>query len=139
LRSGVTVVNTIHEIVLQAVRGDDLKEVYPSFDAVPVTKKSSRLFTVVGLEKIQTEPVIPDSQNGVVPFTAVFRVSVVTDFKSPLHLSEDFFFQTVFPRMAEIGAVLCEVRSASVDTKLQKIIFVGLFSVKGFYSEEVTV
>lgn len=129
--------NAIHEIALQAVKGEDLKEVYPSFDSVPVIRKSSRLFTVVGMEKIQTQNVIPDSQNGVVPFIAVFRVSVLGDFKNPLSLSEDFFFQSVFPRMTSIGAVLCEILPPSADSRLQKTVFSGLFSVGGFLSEEV--
>ena len=136
--SGVRIVNVIHEMVLQAVKGDDLKEVYPSFDAVPVIRKSSRLFVVVGLERMQTETIIPNSQNGVVPFTAFFRISIVGNYKNPLSLSEDFFFQTVFPRMTTVGAVICEVLPASADTKLQKTLFSAVFSVKGFLSEGVT-
>ena len=135
---GVATVTTIHEMVLQAVRGNDLHEVYSSFDGVPVFKKASQQLIVVGLEKIQTEAIIPDSGNGAIPLTATFRISVLSDFKHPLKNSEDFFFQTIFPRMASIGGVLCEVLPASADAKLQKTIFSGLFCVRGFYFEEAT-
>lgn len=129
--------NEIRDIVLRAVKGDDLKEVYPSFDAVPVIRKSPRFFTVVGLEKIQTQSVIPDSQNGVIPFTAVFRICVLADFQRPLNLSEDFLFQVIFPRVKSVGGVLCEILPPSADNRLQKTVTAGLFSFRGFYSQEV--
>ncbi len=130
--------NAVFDAVFQAVKGDDLKQVYPSFDAVPVVKKSSQLFTVVGFEQFQTEPIIPDGGNGVIPFTAVFRISVLGDFQSPLRKSEDFLFQVLLPRVSSIGGVVCEILPATTDMKLQKTVVSALVRVNGFYSEGVT-
>ena len=74
----------LFEAVLTALRGEDLREVYPSFDAVPFERKSDRLFTVLMPESVQLDAPFPHGEQGALPFSAVYRLSVLIPMTSPL-------------------------------------------------------
>ena len=125
--------------VLEVFRGEDLREVYPSFDAVPVTKKSSAMFTVIALESMQIEPKYPHGltgqYTGAYPFSAVFKVSVLIPMTEPLDTAEDFFYGTAVPRMELAGNALCDALPARVDAALGRIVKEGRFRMRGLYVE----
>ena len=84
----------LFEQILTVLRGEDHQEIYPSFDAVPVSRKSTALFTVVAPESLQIEPVIPVGLERAAllayPFSAVYKVSVLIPMTEPLDTAEDF-------------------------------------------------
>lgn len=128
----------LFEEILRRFRGEDLREVYPSFDAVPISRKSDVLFTVIRPESVQLDAPFPDGNGGACPFSAVYAVSVLVPMTSPLSRAEDFFYEKALPRMEELGSVLCEVRPAHVDVKLGRVVMEGRFRLRGVYlGEEV--
>ncbi|MBQ4465389.1 MAG: hypothetical protein II916_05450 [Oscillospiraceae bacterium] len=124
--------------ILRRLRGSDQTEVYPSFDAVPVGKKSAALFTVLTAESVKLGTPFPEGACVCCPFSAVFTVSVLVPMTSPLETAEDHFYDRLLPRMRGIGCVLCEVRAARVDVKLGRIIMDARFTVSGISMEVVS-
>lgn len=124
---------------VQLFREAGIREVYPSFDAVPLPAKSDRLFTVLGLDSVKLEQPFPDGKGGVHPFSATIKVSVLVPMNVPACRAEGFFYETALPLMNRLGAVLCETAPAVVDVKLQKIVMSGLFRVRGLYFSETEV
>ncbi len=124
--------------ILRRLRGVDYTEVYPSFDAVPVGKKSADLFTVLTAETIKLDAPFPEGGRIFCPFSAVFTVSVLVPMTAPLETAEDHFYDKLLPRMKGLGCVLCEVRAARVDVKLGRVIMDGRFTVRGLTMEEVS-
>ncbi|MDE5563894.1 MAG: hypothetical protein K2I93_01960, partial [Oscillospiraceae bacterium] len=127
------------DMVLGKLRTVCGNELYPAFDAVPLPKKSDRLFTVVALEKVQMDFRIPDGKKGVLPFTAFVKVAVLVPMDAPVCRAETHFYQNVLPVMQECGAVLCEVQAAQVDIKLQRLVLWGTFRMKGLYLTDAEV
>ena len=123
----------LFEALLAAFVGEDLREVYPGFDAVPLPRKSDRLFTVFTLQSLQLDAPFPDGAQGVYPFRAVVRIYVLTPMNVPYAKGQDYFSEVVMPRMAQIGGHLCEVRPPQTDAKLGKIVTSGDFTVTGLY------
>lgn len=126
----------LFDLILRRLRGSDQTEVYPSFDAVPVSKKSAALFTVVSPESVQLDAPFADGQSGARTFTAIVTVSVLVPMTSPLETAEDQFYDVLLPRMDTLGCVLCEVRPAHVDIKLGRIVMEGKFRISGVYLTE---
>lgn len=125
--------------VLSALRDSDLKEVYPSFDAVPVSRKSSALFTVITQESIQIEPCFPygltDIFRKAYPFSAVFKVSVLVPMSQPLETAEDYFYHDVAPVMETLGSTLCDVLPPHVDAALGRIVMEARYRARGVFME----
>lgn len=129
------------DMVLGKLRTVCGNELYPAFDAVPLPKKSDRLFTVAALDRVQMEVCIPDGQKGVLPFTAFVKVAVLVPMDAPVCRAETHFYGNILPVMQQCGAVLCEVQAAQADVKLHRLVLWGTFRIKGLYlsDAEVTV
>lgn len=129
-------VQALFDEILRRFKGDDLREVYPSFDAVPVSRKSDALFTVIQPESVQLDAPFPDGSSGAFPFSAVYLVSVLIPMTVPLSRAEDFFYDAALPRMESLGSVLCEVRPAHMDVKLGRVVMEGRFRLRGVFLGE---
>jgi hypothetical protein len=125
--------------ILDVLRGEDQQEIYPSFDAVPVSRKSTMLFTVVSLDSVQLEPEFPGGitsiMTGAFPFTAVFQISVLVPMSQPLETAEDHFYTVILPRMESAGSTLCDVLPAHTDAALGRIVMEGRFRLRGILLE----
>ena len=125
------------DLILSRLRGQDQTEVYPSFDAVPVSKKSDALFVVVTPESLQMDEPFPDGVSGAVPFAAVVKVSVLIPMTTAMETAEDYFWDVVVPRMKTISKMPFAVTPAHVDVKLGRVVMDGKFRFNGVYLEEV--
>jgi len=108
-------------------------EIYSSFDAIPLVCKSKSLFVVLSMEKVCFSTPFRDSSGNITPFTADFRVSVLTPIANPCETLKDFFYTVIVPRMQEAGYLLCEMKAEEIrpDYKLQKLVYGGYFRVRG--------
>ena len=134
--SGVDAVQALFEQVIARIRAGGLREVYPSFDAVPVSKKSSTLFAVVEPKQVQMDAPFADGSRGAVPFTAVYSIHLLIPMTQPLETAEDVFYGTVLPSLAPMGCVLCEVVPAHVDVKLGRVVMEAKCRQRGVYLRE---
>ena len=75
---------SLFEEVLSRFRGDDLRDVYAGFDAVPYRTKPRGLITVISEETVQIDAPFPGEDAGIYPFEAVFKVSVLNPMSMPL-------------------------------------------------------
>lgn len=122
--------------VIAALRTVCGREVYPAFDAVPLPKKSDRLFTVAELRRVQFDAPFPVGESPVHPFTAEVRISVLVPMDSPVSRAEDCFYGKILPVMDTLGAVLCEVQPALADARLQRVVLAGSFRLRGIWLME---
>ena len=123
--------------IMERFCGGELREVYPSFDAVPFDRKSDRLFTVLAPESVQFDAPFPQGgEKGALPFSLVCKVSVLTPMQAPVSVAEAFFYTTVLPRMEALGSVLCEVAPPQVDIRLGRVVLEGKFRLRGVYFGE---
>lgn len=127
------------EAAMDAFRKAGFREVYPSFDAVPLPKKSDQLFAVLGLDAVQLDSPFPDETgDGVHPFVARVKVSVLVPMHAPVSRAEDFFYLSALPILEGIGAALCETAPPVVDVKLQRLVMSGVFRFRGVYLHSET-
>jgi hypothetical protein len=125
------------DAVWEQFRGESLKNVYKSFDAVPVSRKSKEMFIVLGVDSMQIGEAFPDGRAGACAFSAVFRVSVLIPTSQPLEIAEEYFYSVAVPRMEEMGCVLCEVLPPKADAMLDRVVMAGKFRLGGVYLREV--
>ncbi len=124
------------ERVVGHLKAAGLREVYPAFDAVPFSRKSQTLFTVVTPETIQLDFPFPDSRGDVRPFTARFRASVLIPMGAPVQWAEDFFYQKLLPCLEQMGSVLCEIHAPQTDIALGRVAFAASFRLRGMYVDD---
>lgn len=125
----------IFQAVLARLRGEDLTEIYPSFDAVPLEKKSKERFTVLTMEQVQLQEPYPAEMGTVYPFTADFRLDVLSPMTGDPQVSAGFFFSVLVPRLLEEDCTIREIRTDSpkVDLQLQRLVCSGTFRMSGLY------
>ena len=126
----------LFEQVIARLRAGGLRQVYPSFDAVPVRKKSDTLFAVVEPRQVQMDAPFADGSHGAVPFTAIYSVHLLIPMTQPIETAEDVFYGTVLPSLAPMGCVLCEVVPAHADVKLSRVVMEARFRQRGVYLRE---
>lgn len=122
--------------VVGHLKAAGLREVYPAFDAVPFSRKSQTLFTVVTPEAIQLDFPFPDGKGAVRPFTARYRISVLIPMGSPVQWAEDFFYEKLLPCMEQMGSVLCEIHAPQTDIALGRVVFAASFRLRGLYLDD---
>lgn len=110
-------------------------EVYPSFDAVPVSAKSRTLFVVLSPECFQLHQAFPDGNSGIAPFTATFRISVLAPAVTPGEKLLEFFYSVLVPVLHSSNCFLYETQSDApkTDSRLQKLVYSASFRLKGIY------
>ena len=129
--SGDAAVQALFKEILRRVKGGTLTEVYPSFDAVPVSKKSNTCFTVIAPESVQLDAPFPVGNGNAYSFSAVFAVYVLIPMTQPLESADDLFYGTILPRMETLGCVLCETEPAHADIRLNRVVTKGKFRLRG--------
>lgn len=106
-------------------------EVYPSFDMIPVMRKSGKLFVVVTPEQFRLEFAFADGLTGSSPFTAEFRISVLTPMNVPGETLVAFLDTEILPHLRTIGLYEWQTGTPEIDLKLQKQVCSGLLRLKG--------
>lgn len=121
--------------ILQKNQDNPYFEIYPSFDALPVSGKSKKLFVVISPEIFKLSQAFPDGSSGISPFTADFRIYVLTSMTTPNEKLMEFFYSVIIPQMHSAHCFLYEMQSEApkVDLKLQKLVYSGIFRLKGLY------
>ena len=122
--------------VIARIRAGGVQQVYPSFDAVPVMKKSNVLFAVVEPKRVQMNTPFADGSRGAVPFTAEYAVHLLIPMTQPLQTAENVFYERVLPSLSPMGSVLCEVVPAHADVKLGRVVMEARFRQRGVYLRE---
>ena len=123
-------------VVVNALREVCGREVYPGFDAVPLPKKSDRMFTVVEMERLQVDAPFPDGVGAVHSFTAMVRISVLVPMTAPVSRAEELLYGGILPVIEEMGAAVCEVQAAAGDARLQRTVLRAVVRFRGLYTME---
>jgi len=110
-------------------------EVYPSFDAVPVSSKSKKLFVVISPECMKLGQPFADASGRIAPFTADFRFYVLAPMSTPDETLLQFFYSVLVPALHSQNCFLYEMQSDSpkTDYKLQKLVYSAVFRIKGLW------
>ncbi len=118
---------------VERLRDSDIGEVYPSFDAVPVEKKSKQRFTVIEPTQVQYGEAYPMKDGAVYPFTADFCVSTLTPMTISLVDAEAFVCQQLVPALFGTGSLMREIviKPVEIDLKLGKMVHRCTFRIKG--------
>ncbi|MDE6087417.1 MAG: hypothetical protein K2G25_03430 [Oscillospiraceae bacterium] len=125
--------------LMTILKADDTNfQVYPSFDAVPVREKSRQLFVVLAPETVKLNCCAREVTRTISSFTADFRVSVLVPMTTPSEHVLEFFYSKIVPRMHRVGCHLesMQMDNPKADTRLQKLVYSGLFRLRGLYLPE---
>ncbi len=108
-------------------------EIYSSFDAVPVSSKSKKLFLVISPECIRLGEPFSDASGRIAPFTADFRFSLLAPMTTPNTTLLSFFESVLLPALHSQNCFLYEIQTDSPksDYKLQKLVYSAVFRMKG--------
>lgn len=133
--------NLVQELIAVLKTSDDNFEIYPSFDAVPVREKSAKLFVVLSAETVRLQCSAREPVRTISSFTADLRVSVLVPMTTPSEHVLEFFYGTIVPRMHRTGCQLTSMQmdAPKADTRLQKLVYSGLFRLRGLYLPETPV
>lgn len=123
----------IYQSLLARLRDSGIKEVYPSFDAVPVAKKSGVLFTVLEPMQVQYGAAYPMQSGAVYPFTADFRISMLTPMTADPQETARFFYTKIVPAMLGTDHLFThfEAQPPQIDLKLRRMVQQCTFRVHG--------
>ncbi len=113
-------------------------EVYSSFDMLPLSSKSKKLFLVISPEVFQLNQPFSNGTANFSPFTADFRLSLLSAMNTPNDKLLEYFYSVLVPKLHAENCFLYEMQSDSpkIDLKLQKLVYSGLFRLKGLYIPE---
>ena len=119
--------------LLERLQGCGAGEVYASFDALPVEKKSHSCFTVVGLEQVKTGEGYPVEKGVAYPFTAQLRVDLLTPMTENPQESQRLFFEKIVPAMAqeECSLLRFDAGAPKPDLRLGRMVYGGTFCLLG--------
>lgn len=132
-RKGADGMDEIWQELLDQLRGSGIGEVYPSFDAVPVSGKSDRRFLVLEPTQVQYGEAYPKQDGVVYPFQADFCISVLTPMTVALPEEERFVCQKLLPALLGMDAPVWEitVKPVEIDLRLGKMVQRCTFRIKG--------
>ncbi len=129
--------NELLSLLLSLLRNQlpQYTEIYPSFDAVPVSSKSRKLFLVVSPQCFRLSQAFPDGSAGIAPFTADFRISLLAPLMTPNDKLLEFFYTSLVPALHSANCFLYEMQSdvPKPDLQLQKLVYSASFRIKGLY------
>ena len=110
-------------------------EIYPSFDAVPVSSKSSKLFTVISPHSFRSGQAFSHGSVRITPFIADFRISLLAPLTTPNEKLLSFFYTFLVPALLSANCFLSEMQSDApkTDLQLQKLVYSATFRIKGLY------
>ncbi len=122
-------------MVLERLQNSGIREVYTSFDAVSVEKKSRRLFTVISVQKMEFGDAFPARNGAVYPFTAELRVDLLTPMLEDPQDTVRFFFERIVPAMLGADCVFLkfDAHSPKIDLKLERMVCGGTFRLHGAF------
>lgn len=125
--------NELLNLLINLLKEHDDVELYPSFDSVPISSKSKKIFVVISPESFTLNQPFPSGIGKITPFTADFRIYVLCPMLTPNHKLLEFFYSTIVPAMLSGNCFLTEMHSDSpqIDLKLQKAVYSGTFRLKG--------
>ncbi len=123
----------LYQEMLKKLRARAGREVYASYDAIPVRKKPPRRFAVLTLEGMKTDKPFPIEGGEVHPFTLEMRVDVLLPL-SGYPEEAMLWFETMFlPVILSESAGEVRMEPPDVDMKLQKIVCSWHFRQYGEY------
>ncbi len=108
-------------------------EVYSSFDAVPVRKKSPRRFAVLTLEGMKTGKPFPVQGGEVHPFALQMRVDVLCPMDAYPEEAMLWFETKLLPVILNCTTSEVRMDPPDVDLKLQKLVCSWHFAQYGEY------
>lgn len=119
--------------LLGRLQGCGIGEVYASFDALPVEKKSHSCFTVIGLEQVKSGEGYPMENGTAYPFTAQLRVDLLTPMTESPRESQRRFFESIVPAMAqeECSLLRFDAGAPKPDLRLGRMVYGGSFCLLG--------
>lgn len=119
--------------LLERLQSCGVGEVYASFDALPVDKKSHSCFTVIGLEQVKTGEGYPVENGTAYPFTAQLRVDLLTPMTENPRESQRRFFESIVPAMAQEECCLLrfDAGAPKPDLRLGRMVYGGSFCLLG--------
>lgn len=125
----------LYRMVLERLQNSGIREVYTSFDAVPVEKKSRRLFTVISVQKMEFGDAFPARNGAVYPFTAELRVDLLTPMLEVPQDTVRYFFERIVPAMLGADCVFLkfDAQSPKIDLKLERMVCGGTFRLHGAF------
>jgi len=110
-------------------------EVCSSFDAVPISSKSKKLFVVISPESMKLSQPFSNPSGHISPFTADFRFYLLAPMTTPAEQLLQFFYSVLVPALHDNNCFLYEMQSdpPKTDYKLQKLVYSAVFRIKGLW------
>ncbi len=123
------------EMMLARLRGKDLTEIYAGFDGNPAEQKSGARFGVLTQDETVFGRAFPSPEGEVHPFTAQFRLDVLTPMTDSPGAAQSWFETVLLPRLLDGDGTVEELRmdKPAVDLKLRKLVCTWHFRLRGWY------
>lgn len=125
--------NSIIGQVCSELRAFGAEPVYSSFDAVPVTKKESGIYTIVGIESFSTTASVYSQYIVYIPFSAGISIKVTAPPDCSLEKLYSYYSSKVAPAVSELTGLSCRLKNLSVkfDSNLCRLVLTVLLDAEG--------
>ena len=107
--------------------------VYSAFDAVPVSRKGSGFFTVVGIGSYESSTPIYSPYTVFLPFRTEIEISITAPENYSMIQLYDYYDEKVGPVVADMSGMTCRLSRMSVkfDSNIQRLVLKAGLSASG--------
>lgn len=126
-----TVVEKIHA----ELNSNGVENVYTCFDNIPISSKGNGIFTVVGVEEMESSAPIFSQYTIFLPFKAVASVSLIAPKNFSMAQLYQYWDDNIIPIIHNIASLTCGVKSITIkpDSNINKLTFKVKLSVSGIH------
>jgi len=125
--------NTIIDRVISELRAFGSEPVYSSFDAIPIVKKNSGIYTIVGIESFESTAPVYSPYIVYIPFKADISVKVTAPPDYPLSRLYEYYSSRTAAAVGELSGLSCSLKKLSVkyDSNISRLVLTAVLSAGG--------
>ena len=131
-------INSIIKEIIEKLSAKGLKEVYSTYDAVPLERKSRNFFTVIGLDTFESQQPIYSPETVFIPYKAEIFINVTAPESYSMRKLYEYFSGNIKPVIMENSGLDFYIKKVSMkhDTQVSRLVLTAEISVTGIEKYE---
>ena len=125
--------NSIISQVITELKAFGAEPVYSAFDAVPVTRKTDGIYTIVGIESFERTAPVYSPFIVYIPFSSEISIKVTAPQDCPLEMLYSYYAEKVSPAVGELTGLSCRLKklTAKYDSNLCRLVLTAVLDAQG--------
>lgn len=126
--------NVLNKITAE-LRSNGVENVYSCFDTIPISSKGNDIFTIVGIEGLESSSPIFSPSTVFLPFKAEVSVSAAAPKSFTMAQLYTYCDENIIPVIKNIASLSCSIRNLSIkpDSSINKLTLKIKIQVSGIH------